>query len=171
MGDHQAKTMPMCDPVKRKLTKPRNGDPRELEEAVKDPELWTDCMPYHFFSFAGAGKVGKTSIINRMFNKAFSENEEETVGGKFKYDIGPFGAEKDFVSVWDCAGIEYTDWHVRKDDKGKWLRELKFIAPNARIGRMIYRKQMRKTMGCKQCAIIIVYDATRRKLLRENPTP
>jgi len=157
------------DPVRRKLVRRRTGDPKELDEALKDPELWTDAMPYHYFSFAGATQVGKTSIINRMFDKPFSEDEEATVAGRFKYDIGPFGEEEDMVSVWDCAGAEYTEWHVRKDDKGKYLRELKFIAPNARMGRMIFRKQMRKTMGCKQCAIFIVYDATSRVTFDGKP--
>jgi GTPase SAR1 family protein len=159
------------DPVRRKFIKKRIGAPNELNEALKDPELWTDAQPYHFFSMAGITKVGKTSLANRMLeafgnpaaNKTFHDDEEETVGGKFLYDIGPFGAEEDLVSIWDTAGAVYTDWHVRTDDKGKYLRELKYIAPNARMGRMIYRRQMRKVMGCKQCAIFIVYDASDRK--------
>ena len=158
------------DPVRRKFKKKRIGAPNELQEALKDPELWTDAQPYHFFSMAGTAQVGKTSVANRMLEafgnraakKTFHDNEEPTVGGKFLYDIGPFGPEEDLVSIWDTAGAIYTDWHVRKDDKGKYLRELKFIAPNARMGRLIYRRQMRKVMGCKQCAIFIVYDASDR---------
>eukprot|EP00657_Telonema_sp_P-1_P005212 TRINITY_DN22432_c0_g2_i2.p1 TRINITY_DN22432_c0_g2~~TRINITY_DN22432_c0_g2_i2.p1 ORF type:complete len:272 (-),score=87.28 TRINITY_DN22432_c0_g2_i2:82-897(-) len=151
------------DPVRRKFIKRRTGAPNELDEAMKDPELWTDSMPYHFFSFAGGPRVGKTSIVNRMFDRPFDPEEKDTVGGRFMFDIGPYGAEKDMVSVWDCSGSVYTDWHVRKDDKGKYLRELKYIAPNARMNRMIYRKQMRKTMSYKQTAILIVYDSTDRK--------
>jgi GTPase SAR1 family protein len=167
----------MIDPVKRKFKIKRIGAPDELKEALKDTDLWTDALPYHFFAMAGITQVGKTSIANRMLEafgnrkakKTFHDDEEPTVGGKFLYDIGPFGLEEDLISICDTAGAVYTDWHVRKDDKGKYLRELKYIAPNARMGRMIYRRQMRKTMGAKQCAIFIVYDANDRATFDGHP--
>jgi len=152
------------DPVKRKFIKPRTGQPGELQEAINHPELWMDATPYHYFSFCGASKCGKTSIVDRMFGRPYKPDIQPTVGGRFMFDLPkPFGEEADYVAVWDCAGAEYTEWHTRTDEKGKYLRELKYIAPNARHGRMIYRLQMRKTMGCKQTCIVIVYDATDRK--------
>lgn len=52
------------------------------------------------------GRVGKTSILSRYFNKQFSETEQSTVNPSFYEKIVPHGGVSYKFCFWDTAGQE-----------------------------------------------------------------
>lgn len=54
----------------------------------------------------GETAVGKTSIISRLVNARFSENESPTIGGNFLMHEENIGNQKIELQIWDTAGQE-----------------------------------------------------------------
>ena len=58
------------------------------------------------FVILGEGRVGKTSILSRYFNKKFDDSEKSTINPSFYKKQENFQGKKMDLNFWDTAGQE-----------------------------------------------------------------
>lgn len=80
-----------------------------MENEEEEEEAYEQVEEISFSSkivLAGSSGVGKTSIINRAFERTFSEDVKPTVGSGFRKGVFRIKNKKITMEVWDTAGQE-----------------------------------------------------------------